>query len=125
MHPEVQQDHPGDCPKCGMTLEPKTVTAGTDDEENAELRDMTKRFWIGAALTLPVFVLAMAHLIPALAEQSWVDSHASRWMQFALTTPVVWLGRLAVFSPWLALRRDAPLEHVHADRHRRRRGIRL
>jgi len=90
MHPEVQQNHPGDCPKCGMTLEPKTVTAGTDDEQNAELRDMTKRFWIGTALTLPVFVLAMAHLIPALTRQSWVDSHASRWMQFALTTPVVW-----------------------------------
>ncbi len=90
MHPEVQQNHPGDCPKCGTALEPKTVTAGTDDDGNAELRDMTKRFWIGAALTLPVFVLAMAHLIPALARQSWVDSHASRWMQFALATPVVW-----------------------------------
>ena len=51
---------------------------------------MTKRFWIGAALTLPVFLLAMAHVIPALAHQSWADSHASRWMQFALTTPVVW-----------------------------------
>ncbi len=90
MHPEVQQDHPGDCPKCGMALEPKTVTAGTDDEENAELRDMTKRFWIGAALTLPVFVLAMAHVIPALGRQPWVESHVSRWIQFALTTPVVW-----------------------------------
>jgi P-type Cu+ transporter len=90
MHPEVQQDHPGDCPKCGMTLEPKTVTAGTDDEENAELHDMTMRLWIGAALTLPVFVLAMAHMIPALDRQSWVVSDASRWMQFALTTPVVW-----------------------------------
>ena len=90
MHPEVQQDHPGDCPKCGMALEPKTVTAGGDDEENTELRDMTKRFWIGAALALPVFVLAMAHLIPALARQSWVDSSVSRWMQFALATPVVW-----------------------------------
>src|SRR4030042_2852616 len=90
MHPEVQQDHPGYCPKCGMAREPKTVTAGTDDEENTELRDMTKRLWVGAALTLPVFVLAMAHLIPAPARQSWVDSHASRWMQFALTTPVVW-----------------------------------
>ena len=66
MHPEVQQDHPGNCPKCGMTLELKTVTAGTDDQENAELRDMTRRFWIGAALALPVFVLAMVHLIPAL-----------------------------------------------------------
>jgi Cu+-exporting ATPase len=46
MHPEVQQDHPGECPKCGMTLEPKTAVAGTDDEKNAELRDMTRRFWI-------------------------------------------------------------------------------
>ena len=90
MHPEVQQDHPGDCPKCGMALVLKTPTAGPDEAENAELRDMTKRFWIGAALTLPVFVLAMAHVIPALARQSWVDSHASRWIQFALTTPVVW-----------------------------------
>ena len=93
MHPEVQQDHPGDCPKCGMPLEPMTATPATDEEENAELRDMTRRFWIGAALTLPVFVLAMAHLVPALAAQSWADSHASRWIQFALTTPVVaWAG---------------------------------
>ena len=90
MHPEVQQDHPGDCPKCGMALEPMAVMAGTDEEENAELHDMTKRFWIGAALTVPVFVLAMAHMIPALGKQSWLDSHASRWIQFALTTPVVW-----------------------------------
>ncbi|MHB1458183.1 MAG: heavy metal-binding domain-containing protein [Armatimonadota bacterium] len=89
MHPEVQQDHPGDCPECGMALEPKMATASTDDEENAELRDMTRRFWIGAALALPVFVLAMSHLIPALARQSWVVSNASRWVQFALTSPVV------------------------------------
>jgi Cu+-exporting ATPase len=93
MHPEVQQDHPGECPKCGMALEPKTVTAGTDDEANTELRDMTRRFWIGAALTFPVFVLAMAHLIPALGRQRWVNGDASRWLQFALTTPVVcWAG---------------------------------
>jgi Cu+-exporting ATPase len=90
MHPEVQQDHPGDCPKCGMTLVLKTPTASPDQAEDAELRDMTKRFWIAAALALPVFVLAMAHLIPALARQSWADSHTSRWIQFALTTPVVW-----------------------------------
>jgi Cu+-exporting ATPase len=90
MHPEVQQDHAGNCPKCGMTLEPKTVTAGTDEVENADLRDMTKRFKVGAALALPVFVLAMAHLIPVLGKQSWVDSDVSRWLQFALATPVVW-----------------------------------
>jgi L-threonylcarbamoyladenylate synthase len=52
MHPEVQQDHPGACPKCGMALEPKTATAASGDEESAELRDMTNRFWIGAALTV-------------------------------------------------------------------------
>ena len=93
MHPEVQQDHSGDCPKCGMPLEPKTVTAGTDDGGNAELRDMTKRFWIGAALAVPVFILAMAHLIPVIGRQPWVNGDVSRWIQFALTTPVVcWAG---------------------------------
>ena len=89
MHPELQQDHPGNCPKCGMTLEPKTLTAAPDAAENAELRSMTKRFWIGAALTFPVFVFAMAHMIPALAKQSWMDGQASRWSQLALATPVV------------------------------------
>ena len=76
-----------------MALERKTLTAGTGDDENAELRDMTRRFWIGAALILPVFVLAMSHLIPALGRQPWVTGDASRWLQFALTTPVVcWAG---------------------------------
>jgi Cu+-exporting ATPase len=104
MHPEVQQDHPGDCPKCGMALEPKTVAAGTADEENTELRRMTMRFWIGAALTLPVFVLAMAHLIPALARQSWVDSHALRWVQFAFATPVVWwAGWPLLYRGWRSI----------------------
>lgn len=101
MHPEVQQDHPGDCPKCGMALEPKTLTAGTDDEESAELRDMTRRFWTSSALSLPVLFLAMAHVIPALAQQSWVDSGASRWIRFALTTPVVgWAGWPLFLRGW-------------------------
>jgi Cu+-exporting ATPase len=93
MHPDVQQNHPGDCPMCGMALEPKTVTAGGDEEENSELRDMTQRFWIGAALILPVFVLAMAHVIPALGRLAWVTSDMSRWVQFLFTSPVVcWAG---------------------------------
>ncbi len=87
MHPDVQQSEPGNCPKCGMTLELK---AGTADKENAELHDMTNRFWIGAALTVPVFGIAMAHLIPVIRDQAWSDSNASRWIQFLLTTPVVW-----------------------------------
>jgi P-type Cu+ transporter len=93
MHPEVEQDHPGDCPKCGMTLVLKNPAVGTDQAEAAELRDMTRRFKVGALLTLPVAVLAMGHLIPALAALSWMDSHPSRWLQFALTTPVImWAG---------------------------------
>src|ERR1017187_2724926 len=76
MHPEVQQDHPGNCPKCGMTLEPMAATASPDEGENAELRDMTRRFWIGTGLAVPVFVLAMSHLIPALGRQSWVNGDA-------------------------------------------------
>jgi Cu+-exporting ATPase len=104
MHPEVQQDYPGDCPKCCMALEPKTVAAGTAGEENTELHRMTMRFWIGAALTLPVFVLAMAHLIPALARQSWVDSHTLRWMQFAFATPVVWwAGWPLLYRGWRSI----------------------
>jgi len=91
MHPEVQQDHPGNCPKCGMTLEPKTVSAVK--EESSELADMTHRFWIGGALALPVFALAMAHAIPSLAHENWVMSDTSRWIQFLLSTPVVlWAG---------------------------------
>jgi Cu+-exporting ATPase len=93
MHPEVQQEHPGNCPKCGMTLELMAATASSVEGENAELHDMTRRFWIGAALAVPVFVLAMAHLIPAIGHDSWVMSDASRWIQFALTVPVVcWAG---------------------------------
>ncbi len=92
MHPQIEQDHPGNCPICGMTLEPKGVAAG-DEEDNTELRDMTRRFWIGGALALPVFLLAMAHLVPALAHGGWVMSDPSRWIQFAFSTPVVlWAG---------------------------------
>ncbi len=90
MHPQIEQDHPGNCPICGMTLEPKNVLAGSE-EENVELRDMTRRFWIGAVLSLPVFVVAMAHLFPGAPE--WVQGDVSRWMQFILSTPVVlWCG---------------------------------
>jgi Cu+-exporting ATPase len=93
MHPEVRQYQPGDCPKCGMTLEPETVTAGEDEEERAGLRDMTRRFWAGAALAVPVVGLAMAPMISMGKSPSWSSGDASRWIQFALATPVVcWAG---------------------------------
>ncbi|MGL4400772.1 MAG: copper-transporting P-type ATPase [Luteolibacter sp.] len=101
MHPEVRQDHPGDCPHCGMALEPETVTP----EEPGELLEMTRQLWISAALTLPVFLLAMAHLIPGLGGQAWVVGSTSRWIQFLLTTPVVlWAGWPFFRRGWRSLR---------------------
>ena len=103
MHPEIAQDHPGDCPKCGMALEPKTATAAPE-EEDPELREMTRRLRVGAVFALPVFLVAMTHLIPTLAHQSWVDSDASRGMQFALSTPVVlWAGAPFFRRGWRSL----------------------
>jgi Cu+-exporting ATPase len=91
MHRQIQQDHSGNCPICGMTLELKTIS--TVEEENPELAEMTRRFWIGGALTLPVFLLAMGHLIPALHHENWMMGDRSRWIQFILSTPVVvWAG---------------------------------
>jgi Cu+-exporting ATPase len=103
MHPEVIRDEPGSCPKCGMALEPMEGRA--EDEEDPELRDMTRRFWIGTALSLPVFVLAMAHLFPALQHNSWVAGDVSRWAQFILSTPVVlWAGWPILVRGWQSVR---------------------
>jgi Cu+-exporting ATPase len=82
-----------------MTLERKTATAGPDDADNTELDAMTLRFWVGAALALPVFVLAMAPMIPVFGRHAWVDGNTSRWMQFAFATPAVW------WAGWPLLRR--------------------
>jgi Cu+-exporting ATPase len=100
MHPEIEQDHPGTCPKCGMALEPKRGAA--PDDEHAELHDMTRRLWIGGALALPVFLLAMTHLFPGAP--AWADGDASRWVQFALSTPVVlWAGWPFFVRGWRSL----------------------
>ncbi len=101
MHAEIEQDHPGHCPKCGMALELKTVTAEAGGE-NAELREMTRRFWIGAVLAAPVFLAAMGHLFPGTPR--WFDSDFSRWMQFAFSTPVVlWAGWPFFKRAWQSL----------------------
>ena len=97
MHPEIRQDHPGDCPKCGMALEPIEATA--DSAGNAELVDMTRRFVVSVLFGLPVFLLAMAHLVPATA--AFGDSDMSRWLQFLLAVPVVcWCGLPFFLRGW-------------------------
>jgi len=91
MHSEIQQDHPGSCPKCGMTLEPMTVVPGGEDDDS-ELVDMSRRFWVGLLLGLPVLVLAMAPMFLPAIEQ-YLSSRTSQWIQLILSTPVVlWAG---------------------------------
>jgi P-type Cu+ transporter len=103
MHPEIVRPAPGSCPICGMALEPRTVTAAAED--NPELRDMTRRFWVGLALTTPLMAIAMASMLwpnffmggidivrgDRIAVTRW--SSILPWFEFALATPVVlWAG---------------------------------
>lgn len=91
MHPEIEQVGPGSCPKCGMDLEPKTLQPDTGAEA-PELRGMARRFWIAAALTLPVFLLAMLPMLGVPVDR-WLGATAHAWLQLLLATPVVlWAG---------------------------------
>ncbi len=100
MHPEVRQIGPGSCPICGMALEP--VLVSLDAEPNEELIDMTRRFWIGLALALPVFVLEMGGHLFGLNQ--YIDQRVSNWVQFFLATPVVlWAGWPFFVRGWQSL----------------------
>ena len=101
MHPEIRQVGPGACPICGMALEPETVS--TETGPNPELADMTRRFWIGLALTIPVFALEMGgHLINL--HQS-IGQQNSNWAQLVLATPVVlWAGWPFFERAWMSLK---------------------
>ena len=99
MHPEVEQDHPGACPKCGMTLEPKAI--GGEEEEQRETRSLSQKFWIALGLTIPVLFMAMGHAIPGLKIDSIVPKQIGKWIEFALTTPVVlWAGGFFFTRAW-------------------------
>ena len=101
MHPEIIRDKPGSCPKCGMALEPVTVKA---DEENSELDDMNRRFWISLVFALPVFIVAMtADLAPALLPKS-ISMKEIQWFEFIFSTPVVvWGGWPFFVRGWQSL----------------------
>ncbi len=102
MHPEIRQDGPGHCPICGMALGP--LAAPAEAEPNRELADMTRRFWIGLALTLPVFILEMGSHIPGLGMDAMVAPKISIWIQFVLATPVVlWAGWPFFQRGWASL----------------------
>jgi len=102
MHPEVRQDHPGDCPKCGMTLEPELPSL--DEDENPELRDFTRRFWWTLPLTLIVFVLAMFG-----RPFHWMDESLQTWIELVLTLPVaLWAGWPFFVRGWQSVVNRSP-----------------
>jgi P-type Cu+ transporter len=102
MHPEVEQDHPGACPKCGMTLESKTI--GDEEHEHGETRSLSRKFWIALVLTIPVLFLAMGHAIPGLYIDSIVPKRIEKWIEFVLTTPVVlWAGGFFFTRAWQSI----------------------
>ncbi|HET9490691.1 MAG TPA: copper-translocating P-type ATPase [Methylomirabilota bacterium] len=87
MHPEIVRDAPGSCPICGMALEPMTV--GPDDGPDPELVDMTRRFWIGLALTLPLLAFMVGDMLPGAPLRHLIPGRVAAWMQLVLATPIV------------------------------------
>jgi Cu+-exporting ATPase len=90
MHPEIVRDAPGSCPICGMALEPRTVSL--EAEKNPELDDMTRRFWVGVALSIPLLAIAMSEMLPGNPVERIAPTRTIVWIQFALATPVVLWG---------------------------------
>jgi Cu+-exporting ATPase len=101
MHPQIRQDHPGNCPICGMALEPEVAAEAAGP--SAELTDMTRRFWVALALSIPVFAIEMsAHLVGA---RMILSDQVSNWVQLVLATPVVlWAGWPFFERGWASLK---------------------
>lgn len=102
MHPEIIRDGPGSCPICGMALEPLTVSL--EQEENHELKDMTRRLWIAVMAAIPVFLLGMSDLYPGQPLQQLVSMRTLQWVQLVLATPVVlWCGWPFFVRAWQSI----------------------
>ncbi len=102
MHPEVVRDAPGSCPLCGMALEPRTVTL--EEQKNPELKDMTRRFWVGVVLSIPVLLVAMSDILPGQPLHRNFSSRLLTWFQFLLATPVVlWCGWPFIERAWASV----------------------
>ena len=102
MHPEIRQEHPGNCPKCGMTLEP--LLPELEDDDNPELRDFQRRFWWTLPLTVMVFVLAMfGHRL------QWMDMTVQSWVELVLSIPIVlWAGWPFFSRGWQSVMNRSP-----------------
>ncbi len=109
MDPEIVQDGPGTCPKCGMALEPMQPTL--EEGPDPELLSMTRRFWIGSLLTLPIFVISMAGMIPVESIRSFLHNHMAQlnWLQLLLSLPVVfWCGWPFFQRAWTSVVHRSP-----------------
>jgi heavy metal translocating P-type ATPase len=107
MHPEVTQDHPGSCPKCGMDLVP--AKGGKTSQEEKAYRKMARKFWIAAALSIPLLLIAMSDAIPFLDPEAIAPKRFWNWVQFVLTIPVVFYAGWDFFKRgWSSIRRWAP-----------------
>lgn len=102
MHPQIVQNQPGSCPLCGMALEPQIVALQEEDEEERSLR---RRFWVSAALTLPVLVLGMSDLLPIKSLHHWFGSRWIPWIELGFTVPVVFWGGWPFFQRgWISIK---------------------
>jgi Cu+-exporting ATPase len=90
MHPEIVRQAPGACPKCGMALEPRVASA--QEEKNPELVDMSRRFWVGLAITVPLLAIAMADMLPGRPLERVASERALQWIELVLASPVVLWG---------------------------------
>ncbi len=95
MHPEVEQEGPGSCPKCGMDLEPKEVSR--EEGDDTEIKSMTRRLWVGAALSIPIVLIAMGHMV-GIPIHAWIPVSLSNWFELILATPVVLWGGWPFFQ---------------------------
>ena len=108
MHPEIVQDGPGSCPKCGMALVPAVPTAAGTQEDDSELRDMTRRFWVSAVLSAPLVFIAMAPYFGVM-EPFGLAPRIRSYVEFVLGTPVVLWGGWPFFRKfWLSLKNKSP-----------------
>ena len=103
MHPEIRQDHPGDCPKCGMHLE-SLDPAAEENEDQKDIRSLSYKFWFGLTLTIPIVLLMLGEMIPAINIQAFIPQHFLPFIQLVLATPVVlWTGGMFFVKGWQSI----------------------
>ena len=124
MDPDIVQDHPGACPKCGMALQARQLDfAAGDDQPNPELIMMTQRFWISTALALPVLMLSMSEMIPGAPLTHALGAQVIVWIRLALTTPIVLWGAKPFLRACGYLGGESQPQHVHPGRTRDRNRL--